>query len=101
VDSLSLDLSSAATTDVHTARLIDDGILSITLPASGIRVVRLDVTSDDGTHEWLLSSSVDPATPYAADLDLMPPAGAGVVRSYWITGAPGRLDIWWTTVARP
>jgi hypothetical protein len=101
VTNLTIDLSDAATPGLHLARLTGLGILAIVLPTAGYRVVRLDATSTTGAHSWILSADVEAATPYAQDLDLTPPAGAGVVRSYWITAGPGRLDVSWQTVGRP
>jgi hypothetical protein len=91
VGSVALDLRSPP--DVYSARLTASGILGITLPESGPRTVRLDVTSDDGSHGWLLSCLVAPSWVYGVADDLTPPAGTGVVRSYWLQATPTTLAI--------
>ena len=91
VSSATVDLTTA--TDVYLAQLTGSGILTITLPASGARTVRLDVTSDTGAHSWLLSSAVSPSWAHGVADDLTPPAGSGVVRTYWIQATPSRLDL--------
>jgi len=80
-------------TDVYLAHLTGSGILSIELPETGARTVRLDVTSDTGAHFWLLSSVVSPSWAYGIADDMTPPAGVGVVRTYWIQATPTRLDL--------
>lgn len=91
VSSATVDLTTAA--DVYLAQLTGSGILTITLPSSGARTVRLDVTSDTGAHSWLLSSAVSPSWAHGVADDLAPPAGTGVVRTYWIQATPSRLDL--------
>jgi hypothetical protein len=91
VSSAAVDLTLP--TDVYLAHMTGSGILTITLPATGARTVRLDVTSDTGAHAWLISSAVSPSWAYGVADDMTPPAGVGVVRTYWIQATPTRLDL--------
>jgi len=87
-----LDLNS--TTDVYSVHLIfGPGIWNIIAPTTGRRTVRVDVTSATGTYALLLSSTAAVTWGEGRVDDLIPPAGTGVSRSYWVEADPLTLRL--------
>jgi hypothetical protein len=87
---ISLDFL-ASPPDVVSARLTGPATIAIVLPATGVAQLRLDLTSDDGSHTAVLQLPSLPEAPALRWLggvedDLSPPAG--LTREYWITARP-------------
>jgi hypothetical protein len=87
---ISLDFAGAPP-DVVSARLTGPATIAIVLPTTGVAQLRLDLTSDDGSHTAVLQLPSLPDAPALRWLggvedDLSPPAG--LTREYWITARP-------------